>query len=394
MQNKWSYSVKSWKIIINKYNLKISFMTNRTYKVAIIGCGRISGHHYRSIQSVEGLEVIAVCDLIEEKAKAYCADLNIPYFVSYREMFKAIPEIEIAVIATPSGMHFEHAMEVMRVFKKHVVVEKPTFMRIDQLNEAYDLADELGLKIFPVFQNRYNKAVQRVKKSLDNGELGDIRIINVRLRWCRPQRYYDLSDWRGTYSHDGGALTNQGVHHVDLLRYLGGEVEKVNSVMRTLGASIEVEDSVVATLTYKNGSIGSLEVTTAARPDDFEASLSIVESKGLAQLGGIAVNNLEIFSPKPEDCVEFSDDFLDLPDRGKVYGRGHNAMYQDISNFFHEGIPYPVDKNDCANTLKLLHSMYRSDEVGTWVDVDQATQSDRLGRPNDKLSNLYRTPNE
>ena len=210
-------------------------------------------------------------------------------------MFNELPEIDIAVIATPSGMHFEHAMEVMDVYKKSVIIEKPTFMRPDQLNTAYDKAEELGLNIFPVFQNRYNKAVQRVKKSIINNELGDIRIMNVRLRWCRPQRYYDLSKWRGTYSHDGGALTNQGIHHVDLLRFLGGEVDKVNSVMRTLGADIEVEDSIVAILTYKNGAIGSLEITTSARPDDFEASLSIVGSKGLAQLGGIAVNNLLSF---------------------------------------------------------------------------------------------------
>ena len=218
--------------------------------------------------------------------------------------------------------------------------------------------------------------------------------MNVRLRWCRPQRYYNLSDWRGTFSHDGGALTNQGIHHVDLLRYLGGEVEKVNSIMRTLGADIEVEDAVVSTFTYKNGAIGSLEVTTAARPDDFEASLSIVGSKGLAQLGGIAVNKLEVFTPNAEDCIEHSDDFSDLADRGRVYGRGHNEMYQDIAAFLHQGIAYPVSKNDCASTISLLHSVYRSDEIGSWVDVDQSVQSDRLGRPNEALSNLYRTPVE
>lgn len=176
----------------------------KIYKIAIIGCGRISGHHYRSIESVAGLEIIAVCDLIEEKAKAYADEFGIKYFSNYRKMFDALPEIDIAVIATPSGMHYEHAMEVLEVYRKSVIIEKPTFMRPEQLTAAYLKANELGLHIFPVFQNRYNKAVQRVKRALINGELGEIRIMNVRLRWCRPQRYYDMSEWRGTFSHDGG----------------------------------------------------------------------------------------------------------------------------------------------------------------------------------------------
>ncbi len=368
----------------------VTLTEKNIYKVAVVGCGRISGHHCRSIASVKGMEIIAVCDLIEEKAKEYGEEFNIPYYTNYSEMFKALPEIDIVVVATPSGMHYEHAMEFINDYNKSVIIEKPTFMRIDQLEQTYDRATSLGLHIFPVFQNRYNTAVQRVKTAIVNRELGDIRIMNVRLRWCRPQRYYDMAPWRGTFSHDGGALTNQGIHHVDLLRYLGGEVEKVSCTMRTLGADIEVEDCVVATFTYGNGSVGSLEVTTSARPDDFEASLSIVGSEGLAQLGGIAVNELQVFTPNPEDCSTYSDSFSDLPDRGKVYGRGHNEMYNDIAAFLLENISYPVSKDDCLNTLNLLHSFYRSDELAGWVEVAGDGQSKRLGRQNNEISNLYR----
>jgi UDP-N-acetyl-2-amino-2-deoxyglucuronate dehydrogenase len=362
----------------------------KIYKVAIVGCGRISGHHCRSIKSIDGLEIIAVCDLIEEKAKEYGEEFEIPFFTNYRKMFEVLPEIDMVVVATPSGMHFEQSLEFLEIYGKNVIIEKPTFMCPDQLIKAYNTAEKHDLHIFPVFQNRYNKAVQRVKNAIVNKELGDIRIMNVRLRWCRPQRYYDMAPWRGTFSHDGGALTNQGIHHVDLLRYFGGEVEKVSATMCTLGAVIEVEDCVVSTFTYNNGSVGSLEVTTAARPDDFEASLSIVGSKGLAQLGGIAVNELEIFTPNPEDCSTYSDDFLDLPDRGKVYGRGHNAMYNDIAAFLFEDIPYPVSKDDCLNTLILLHAFYKSDELSTWVNIADGDQSNRLGRENEDISNLYR----
>jgi len=361
------------------------------YKVAIVGCGRISGHHCRSIKSVNGMEIIAVCDLIKEKAKEYGREFNIPYFTNYHQMFETLPEIDIVVVATPSGMHFEHSMEFLDLYHKHVVIEKPTFMYPEQLIKTYDFAAKLGLHIFPVFQNRYNRAVQRVKNAIVNDELGKIRIINVRVRWCRPQRYYDMASWRGTFSHDGGALMNQGIHHVDLLRYFGGEVEIVNATMRTLGADIEVEDCVVATFSYQNGSLGSLEVTTSARPDDFEASLSIVGSKGLAQLGGLAVNELQIFTPKSDDCSLYSDDFSDLPDRGKIYGRGHNEMYKDIATFLFNDIPYPVSRDDCLNTLKLLHAFYKSDELNTWIEVNCGDQSARLGRKNEAISKLYRT---
>ncbi len=365
-------------------------MKKLSYNIAIIGCGRISGHHLRSIENIKGLTISAVCDIDESKSSTYGLEFKVPYYTDYHKMFELQQNIDIVVIATPSGMHYEHAMEIMKLYNKHVIIEKPTFMKPDQINKAFDFAESKGLNIFPVFQNRYNKAVQRVKTALKNDELGDIRIMNVRLRWCRPQRYYELSKWRGTYSHDGGALTNQGIHHIDLLRYIGGNIDKVNSVMKTLGANIEVEDSVVGIFTYKSGAIGSLEITTSARPDDFEASISIVGSKGLAQLGGVAVNKLEIFSPKPDDCTIFSDDFSDLSDRGRVYGRGHQDMYEDISKFFFNDIIFPVSREDCFNTISLLHSFYLSDEIENWVSLKDNPISKKLGRSDESISNLYR----
>ena len=366
--------------------------THEALNVAVIGCGRIAGHHCRSIAAAEGARMVAVCDLVADKAKAYAEQFGIRAYTSYHEMFAAEDEIDIVAIATPSGMHFEHATEIMERYGKHVIVEKPTFMRPEQAEAAFATADRLGLRLFPVFQNRYNKAVDRVRRALADGELGEIRVMAVRLRWCRPQRYYDLAPWRGTFSHDGGALTNQGIHHVDLLRHLGGEVERVNATMRTLGADIEAEDTVVATVAYPNGAVGSIEVTTAARPDDFEASVSIVGAKGLAQLGGIAVNELQVFTPDPDACAANSVDFVGIKGHGAVYGYGHYDMYRDIVANFRDGVPYPVSPEDATATLRLLHAFYRSDEEGGWVTVNDGAQSVRLGRPNEAISALYRTP--
>ncbi len=366
-------------------------MPKNNITVALIGCGRIAGHHCKAISETEGVELAAVCDLVDEKADAYSREFSVPGFTNYHAMLAETPDIDIVAVITPSGMHFEHGLDVMERHSKHLIMEKPTFMRPRQLTDAYTKADDLGLHIFPVFQNRYNKAVRRLKHALEGGELGDIRIVSVRVRWCRPQRYYDMAPWRGTFSHDGGALTNQGIHHVDLLRYLGGEIEKVNATMRTFGADIEVEDAVVATIQYRSGAIGNLEVTTAARPDDFEASLSIVGSQGLARIGGIAVNELQVFTPDPSACSANSEDFIGIKGRGAVYGYGHGEMYSDIKAFFSDGTPYPVDRRDCLGTIKLLNAFYRSDEAGEWADVDSDEQSPRLGRINEEISNLYRT---
>jgi len=170
------------------------------------------------------------------------------------------------------------------------------------------------------------------------------------------------------------------------LRFFAGEVARVSATMRTLGANIEVEDTVVASFVYDNGAVGSLEVTTAARPMDYEASLSIVGSEGLAQIGGIAVNELQVFTPDPQACIECSEDFS-----GCVYGDGHSVLYRDISAFLHQNRPYPVSREDCLSTIELLHAFYRSDEAGTWVKVNSAEESSRLGRYNEELSALYRS---
>jgi UDP-N-acetyl-2-amino-2-deoxyglucuronate dehydrogenase len=361
-------------------------MAERVVKVALIGCGRVAGHHLRSIAQAPGGKIVAVCDLVAEKARAYGDQYGVKWFTDYHVMLRETPEIDIVAIITPSGAHHEHAMDVMRRYKKHLIVEKPTFMHPAQLHEAYEYAKSHSLKIFPVFQNRHNKAVQRVKRAVQDGELGAIRIVAVRTRWCRPQRYYDLAPWRGTYSHDGGCLSNQAIHHIDLLRYLGGEVGQLSAVLRTLGADIEVEDTAVAALKYSSGAIGNVEATTAARPTDYEASLSIVCEKGLAQVGGLAVNELQILTPDPGACAKFSEK---IPD---AYGFGHITVYRNIIADMNGIRPFIVSREDCLGTLNLLHAFYRSDEIGNWVDVAAGVPSDRLGRPNEELAKLYHTP--
>lgn len=361
-------------------------MNSLPLQIAIIGCGRIAGHHCRAIRETKDLKLAAVCDLEISKAKAYSDEYDIPCYQNYHEMMKTHPNIDIVAVITPSGMHFEHAHEIQTLYKKHLIIEKPTFLKPEHYEKILAGAHKNNLRVFPVFQNRYNLAVQRVKKGLTNGELGEIRHVAVRVRWCRPQRYYDMSPWRGTFAMDGGALTNQGVHHVDLLRYLGGEIEKVCSTMGTFGANIEVEDTIAAAMKFKSGKTGTLEVTTSARPHDYEASLSFVCENGLAQLGGIAVNELQTYTPEPAACAQHSEDFS-----GCVYGNGHYAFYRDLAENMKSEAPFPTSNEDALNSLQLLQAFYVSHETGNWVAPESKLQSKHLGKADEKLANLYRT---
>jgi UDP-N-acetyl-2-amino-2-deoxyglucuronate dehydrogenase len=361
-------------------------LSTKVAKIAIIGCGRISGHHSRSIQQTEGAELVAVCDLEIAKAEAYRDQYQTKAYGDYRKMLNENPEVNTVAVVTPSGMHFEHSIDILKNYRKNLIVEKPTFMKLSHLNEVYATAKEFDLQIFPVFQNRHNLAVQRVRQGLLSNELGKIRTVSVRVRWCRQQRYYNLAPWRGTFAMDGGCLTNQGVHHIDLMRYFGGPVSTVSAMMRTQGADIEVEDTMVGTALFQRGAIGNLEVTTAARPIDYEASLSLVCENGFAQIGGIAVNELQVYTPDPGACAANSEDFS-----GNVYGHGHEQLYKEIAAFFRTGAPFSVPYEDARETIKLLNAFYVSDELGSYVDVAAAGDSARLGRADEALANLYRT---
>lgn len=361
-------------------------MKKNSLNVAIIGCGKVSGHHCRSIIETDGARLVAVCDNEIEKAKNYQKQFGALAYDNYHKMLSENPSINAVAIVTPSGMHFEHALEIMKRYKKDIIIEKPTFLTPSQVTKAYQQAEKIGVNIFAVFQNRYNLAVSRVVQGLKNGELGTVRSVSVRVRWCRPQRYYELAAWRGKFSMDGGCLANQGIHHIDLLRKLGGPVKSVCSVHRTFGANIEVEDTACASLIFENGAIGTLEVTTAARPIDFEASISLVCEKGLAQIGGIAVNELQIYSPDPDSCKQNSEDFSE-----NVYGLGHVRIYEEIVGHMNDLSCFPITYQDTLETIKLLNSFYLSDEFGRWIEVNSAGDSGRLGQADHDLADLYRS---
>ncbi|MBF0618889.1 MAG: Gfo/Idh/MocA family oxidoreductase [Candidatus Omnitrophica bacterium] len=368
--------------VVRPGNVRKGFIVEKILRLGIIGCGRVAFHHAEMLKGVAGIELVAACDLIADKAKALADKAGLKAYTNYREMLKS-EALDVVTLATPTGAHYDHVKDILNCHPVHVLLEKPMVLRIAHGMELNALAQARGVRIFPVYQNRFNKAVQRVKTALINGELGDVVLGTVRLRWCRPQRYYDLASWRGTFSMDGGAHVNQGIHYIDILRYLAGEIEEVHSLFAQLGAKLEAEDTGVSIVRFKNGGLGQIEITMAARPDDFEASVSIVGSKGMAVLGGICANKLETFSPAPADQAAFSEE---VP---MAYGISHRRVYEKIVAALRDGKPSPVAFEDGIKTIKLLHALYCSNEQRRWVRLDEEVESARLGERNEKLLSEY-----
>lgn len=364
-------------------------MNSKSIGFALVGCGRVAYRHAEAITQSQNGRLVAVCDLKKERAEELGKRFGVPFYLNYHEMLRKHPEAAVVNVITPSGMHFEHAADLIGTHRRNLLIEKPMVMAPAQGIALKRIADKAGVRVYPVFQNRFNKAVQKVKAELvTGGSLGQVRCATVRMRWCRPQRYYDLSEWRGKFSMDGGAVTNQGIHYIDLLRYLAGDVKRVCSKLGTLGASIEVEDTAVSVVEFESGALGVIEVMTSARPIDFEASISIVGSEGLAVIAGIATNELTTFSPAAESCKMHSEVFP------TVYGFGHNEVVERVALDLlgRAGDCTPTEFEDALNTIRLLHGIYSSDETQHWVEMSDSVQSQRLGRPDDRLASLYRTP--
>ena len=352
--------------------------------VAIIGAGRIAEHHLKSIKKNKGFKLVAICDLNKLKALNFSEKYLVPYYLDYNQMLLSRKDIDIVAIMTPSGCHYEHCKDILLKYKKNLIVEKPTFLRPSQVKEIYKIAKKINVKIFPVFQNRFNKAIKKIKKEIKEKKIGKINIVNICVRWCRPQRYYGLAPWRGKFSHDGGALTNQGIHHIDLIRYLVGEVKEVTTKMSTLGVKIEVEDTAQALFKFHNNAVGSLEITTSARPIDFEASISILGSKGALKIGGLAVNEILLYTPEPKICKKFSEN---IPD---AYGFGHYELYDQIYSSIFYKKEFIISEKDCFKTILLLNSFYVSNEKNKSKTINNKIESKKLGRKNEKISKLYR----
>lgn len=348
-------------------------------KVALVGCGRIAQRHAALLgnRQIAGAELAAVCDVVGERAEAMARQYSVPAYGDMHEMMKAVRPDVVSVL-TPSGFHARHVVELAS-YGAHIVVEKPMALRLDDADRMIEACDRAGIKLFVVKQNRFNLPVLKLREALEAGRFGKLVMGTVRVRWCRPQSYYDQDAWRGTWALDGGVLANQASHHVDLLEWMMGNVDSVFARGRTALVDIECEDTATAVLRFRNGALGIIEATTATRPVDMEGSISILGEKGTVEIGGFAVNQLKTwrFDPETEEDKTVVERYSVNPPN--VYGFGHKAYYEHVVEGIRTSGSQLVDGIAGRRSLELIVAMYESMETGREVALRFRPERCQLG---------------
>jgi len=349
-------------------------------KFALVGCGRISYKHAEILSSeLKNACLAAVCDIDEKKAKSTGEKYKVPFYNSYADMLTS-EEIDVVCILTESGKHAEQTIDIVKNYKKHIVVEKPMALSLSDADEMIKVCDEYGVKLFVIKQNRYNIPVIKLRDALENNRFGKLVMGTVRVRWSRNQAYYDQDAWRGTWAMDGGVFTNQASHHIDLLEWMLGEPVSVFAKSATQLVDIETEDTGVAIIKFSNGAIGVVEATTAVRPKDLEGSLSILGEKGSVEIGGFAVNEMKIWNftePTPED-ERVIDEYKENP--ANVYGFGHLRYLESVVDSIVNNKRALVDGLEGRKSLELISAIYESIETGTEIHLRFEPKLGRLGK--------------
>lgn len=341
-------------------------------KYAMIGCGRISPNHLIAAKN-NNLEIVAISDVIEEcmEAKKKLCDLSddVKFYTDFEEMLEK-EKPELVAIATESGEHAKIALRCLD-FGCNLIIEKPIALSLKDADAIIEKADRLNLKVCACHQNRFNKAVQKIRKAQERGRFGRLLYGTANIRWARDHEYYDRAKWRGTWAQDGGALMNQCIHDIDLLRWMMGDdiIEVVGMTERQKHDYIEAEDLGVALVRFANGSIGIVEGTTNVFPRNLEETLYIFGEKGTVKAGGEAVNIIEEW--------RFAD-YLDEPEEVKkechenppnVYGFGHSKLYKDVIDAIeNDRAPY-VDARAGRRALELVLAIYKSAATGETVKL-------------------------
>lgn len=354
-------------------------------KYAIIGCGRISDLHAKA--AVEcGLEITALCDLIKEKALGRKATIpnseNIKIYTDYKELLdKEKPEL--CAVTTDSGNHASIAIEcISRGI--NVIIEKPIALSMADAREIVRLAKEKDVCVCSCHQNRFNKSIIAISEAVKEGKLGKLLHGSANIRWERDKSYYDLDSWRGTWAGDGGALMNQCIHDIDLLRWImGNDIDEVFAYTdRLKHPYIEAEDLGLALVKFSNGSYGVIEGTTNMYPDDFEETLCIFGKYGRVRAGGSSVNTIEEWniadeSIHPEDIKKQT--YENPPN---VYGFGHNALYKDVCDAIKNHRQPYITAEDGMRAVELILAIYKSAAEGKPVKLplEDCATTDFIGR--------------
>lgn len=340
-------------------------------KYALIGCGRIAKNHILAAVN-NNLEIVAVCDIVPEQMELLLSKFelkkksHIKRYTDYRQMIRE-NEIELISIATESGLHGEIATYCINN-NINIIIEKPMAMSLQEADRIIRLSEEKKVKVAACHQNRFNIAVQEMRKALESGRFGKLSHGSIHVRWNRNKDYYTQAPWRGTWAQDGGTLMNQCIHGIDLLRWMmGDEVESVYGVTKQqFHDYVETEDIGMAVVKFKNGAVATIEGTINVYQQNLEETLYLFGEKGTIKLGGKSTNNIDVWN--------FADETeLDEKNRGleeatsNVYGNGHTSLFADMITAIKEDrLPY-VDAYAGRRALELILAIYKSQKTGEVV---------------------------
>ncbi len=338
-------------------------------KYALIGCGRVAKHHILAARD-NGIEIVALCDIDYDKAVAFSVKHgleNVPVYKDYKDLLKN-EKVDFVSIATVSGTHGEIALYCAQN-KVNFIVEKPLAMSMAEAEAVIDAAEKSGVIAGVCHQNRFNIAVQELRKALDNNRFGKISHGSINIRWCRTKAYYDSDDWRGKWLTDGGTLMNQCVHGIDLLRWLMGDevVSVYGQVRNSQHPYIEAEDTGVAVLTFKDGSVATIE-GTVNMVEDLEQTLSVFGEDGMVRLGGLNASSVDVWRFKDEEAAD--NDRREIEERAaNVYGNGHTSLFLDFANAVKENRRPYVDLYAGMRAIEIILAIYKSQKTGEVVKL-------------------------
>ena len=343
---------------------------DRKVRFALVGCGRISANHIEAIaRHAKTAELTDVCDVDPAALSAAVAKTGARGHATFSSLV-ATSKADCVVLATPSGLHPAQAMEAARA-RFDVMTEKPMATRWTDGLAMVRACDEAGVRLFVVKQNRRNRTLQLLKKAVTDGRFGRIYMVGVNVFWTRPQQYYDSAAWRGTWEFDGGAFMNQASHYVDLLDWIVGPVESVMAYTGTLARDIEVEDTGVAALRWRNGAMGSINVTMLTYPKNLEGSITVLGERGTVRIGGVAVNEIkhwEFDRAEPIDAQIQAASY----ETTSVYGFGHPLYYANVIDTLRGEAEPEIDGREGLKSLELLIAMYLSARDGKRMNLPLA----------------------
>jgi len=335
-------------------------------KIAVVGCGRIATKHFEAIhQHSDHLDLVAICDINKNILDRYTAELSVSGYTSMLEMLSSV-DLDIVAICTPSGIHSEQVALAAR-HGVHVMTEKPMATRWQDGVRMVKNCDDAGVRLFVVKQNRRNPTLQLLKRAVYENRFGKIHMVHINVFWTRPQEYYDQAEWRGTWEFDGGAFMNQASHYVDLLDWLIGPIDKVQAMMSTT-RDIEVEDTGVLNIKWRNGALGSMNVTMLTYPNNLEGSITILGEKGTVRVGGVAVNDIQHW--EFDESRDYDDEIQKANYKTtSIYGFGHPLYYKNVIDVMRGKCEPETDGREGLKSLEILIAAYLSARDGKTVSL-------------------------